>query len=98
LTHYIKIETTLSTDTQLLPSKRASDGTDTVSRQFKNPTWGRITSKYNCPRTQECVDGDRVKVFLRKTVYLLVEKLPIEMRAGDYTEMQTWIETDILPD
>jgi hypothetical protein len=42
----------------------------------KNTKWGTIATKYNCPRIQEYVDGDRTKDFLRKAAYLLVEILP----------------------
>jgi hypothetical protein len=42
----------------------------------KNIKWGTIATKYNCPRIQEYVDGDRAKGFLSKAVYLLVELLP----------------------
>jgi hypothetical protein len=100
LAHYVTKETALSTGAQLREQtrKRAADGIATGIPQMKNATWGRIAVKYNCPRIQEYVGGNRGKGLLSKAVYLLVKLLPIEMRAGDYTRARTWLEANTLQD
>jgi hypothetical protein len=55
LAHYVTIETALSTGAQLREQKRAADGTAAGIRKMKNAKWGRIATKYNCPRIQEYV-------------------------------------------
>ena len=53
---------------------------------MKNDNWGPITTKYNCPRIQEYVGGDRANGLSSNAVYLLVKLLPQEIHAGDDTE------------